>query len=155
MVPLNDSDYTPFTNVHKCTVQRVFEAGQYPVPSTHVTQYSPTFGAPVRLPCSKSPSQGRFVSITALHGTPPRRGLRALHPQTSRGHPTSASTNRSRTHVSRITQHEIRITHYASRFTFHVSHHASRITPRRASRYCITRWALWRPVRNSTRSAGR
>ena len=58
---------------------RVFEAGQYPVPSTHVTQYSPTFGAPVRLPCSKSPSRGRFMSITGLHGTPLRRGLRALH----------------------------------------------------------------------------
>jgi len=60
----------------------VFEAGQYPVPSTHVTQYCPTFGAPVCLPCSKSPSRGRFMSITVLHGTPPRRGLRALHAKT-------------------------------------------------------------------------
>jgi hypothetical protein len=59
--------------------ETVFEAGQYPVPSTHVTQCSPTFGVPVRLPCSKSPSRGRFTSLTVLHGTPPRRGLRALH----------------------------------------------------------------------------
>jgi hypothetical protein len=61
---------------------RAFAAGQYPVPSTHVTQYYPTFGAPVRLPCSKSPSRGRLMSITVLHGTPPRRGLRALHAKT-------------------------------------------------------------------------